>query len=214
MSIFRKIFYPKSDDKLVENGKRLGIENIICPYCGKNLDEIPTRKKKCTNCGNTIIIRRGELLTQEQAIIKDWKTRLEKFGFTENEFSKHREALTQQFGHTPSINDTIWRFLNSQIVKTKDKAIYYEMAHLVSMEGKDPKPYLAEVSKQTLLECKKLRARKVGVRNCTDAYVRPECHKLENQIFTPKEALEKMAIPALCQNKDGCRCWYFQIYDE
>lgn len=214
MSIFRNIFKPKPDDKPVENKQLRGIDNIICPYCGKNLDEPPTRKKKCRYCGKTIVVHKGKLLTEEQAIIEDWKTRLGKFGFTENEFHKHREALTQQFGHTPSINDTIWRFLNSQIVKTRDKTIYYEMAHLVSMEGKDPKPYMAQASRQTLLECKNLRGKKVGVRNCTDAYVRPECRRLENQVFTIREALEKMPIPSLCQNKDGCRCWYFPVYDE
>lgn len=185
---------------------------VNCPYCKEELKEAPTRKKKCPNCGNYIFVRKGELLTEEQATIKDWINRLERLDLTEEMFEIHRAALVKQFGKPPLINDVIWRFLNAQLTKSRDffnlKIVYLEMARLVSMEGKDPKPYLVKACKMELLELKKSGTSKVKVYTCNDNLVCSECRKLENKVFTIAEALETMPVPHLCQNQNGCRCWW------
>ena len=186
-----------------------------CPNCNYKLKEVPTRKKKCPTCGKYIFVRSGELLTENQATIKDWIKRLENLGLTEKEYKLHSATLAKQFGQTPLINDVIWRFFNLQLTKSKSyfnsKIIYLEMARLLSKEGKDPNRYLAEAAKMELLELKKSWVLKVTIYTCNDNFVCSVCRKLENQVFTIANALEKMPIPYTCQNKDGCRCTWGSV---
>ena len=55
------------------------LREAICPYCKKGLKKIPSRKTKCTNCGESIFVRSSPerikiLCTEEQAkeIDKQW----------------------------------------------------------------------------------------------------------------------------------------------
>ncbi len=78
-----------------------------------------------------------------------WLDRLNRLGVSRTEFNHHREELSGQFGFTASVNDTIWRILNTLVEKhTKDRHrlewIYREMAALTSQEGKDPTQYLEQ----------------------------------------------------------------------
>lgn len=97
-------------------------------------------------------MRNGQLVTEEQATIMDWLVHLELFGITRKDFDKHRQELSKQFGGQASVNDTLWRILNTLVVDyAKDDAaleqVYREMAKLVSSEGKDPTQYLVEAEK-------------------------------------------------------------------
>jgi hypothetical protein len=190
--------------------------NDKCPYCNQILSQKPTRKKKCPNCGNPIFVRGGQLLTEEQATIKDWLTRLENLGLTEKVYHSHEDALRKQWGFKPKINDVIWRFLNSRLSIPSDyftnKIIFLEMARLVLNEGKDPKQYLAEAAKQELLEIKASQVKQVSVYTVNDNFVCSECRKLEKETFTVESALINLPIPKNCTNQDGCRCSYRPIY--
>jgi len=109
----------------------------------------PTRKQECPHCNKFILVRNGELVTEEQATIIDWLIRLESFGVTQRDFDKHRDELSKQFGLQASVNDTLWRILNKLVVDYARspaalEQVYREMAGLVSSEGKDPTQYLVE----------------------------------------------------------------------
>jgi len=123
-----------------------------CPTCGNTLQTKPRRKQKCPHCGNLILVRAGQLVTEEEALISDWLIRLEGFGVSRKDFDKTQKQLSKQFGKPAGVNDTVWRVLNELVAKyARDAAtleqIYREMASLVSREGKDPTPYLLEAEK-------------------------------------------------------------------
>jgi predicted RNA-binding Zn-ribbon protein involved in translation (DUF1610 family) len=52
-------------------------EPAYCPYCNKQLEKRPVRNTKCPMCGAKIILRKGQLLTEEQAAAYDTKELVE-----------------------------------------------------------------------------------------------------------------------------------------
>ena len=187
-----------------------------CPYCGFTLEPRPRRKKKCPHCGEPIFVRQGNLLTQEQAEVGDWLNRVEYLGVTRKDFDRNRQELAKQFGFTPSVNDTIWRVLNSLIVPGRShqelRFVYQEMADLVWKEGKDPKPYQAEAAKHELLEMKEgfdiFENVRVTTTTCNDDLVCPACREFAKRTFTIDEALATLPVPNGCQSEERCRCTY------
>lgn len=135
-------------------GKQMNLKELFkpsskCPSCKAILPTKPARKQDCPHCGQVIRVRQGKLVTEEKAQIIDWMQRLDAFGISDQEFAKHRTRLSEQFGHTASVNDTIWRILNSLVGKYANDTsmlehVYREMASLVSSEGKDPTEYLTQ----------------------------------------------------------------------
>lgn len=189
-----------------------------CPYCSAVLEKKPARKTKCPHCGNYIFVRKGHLLTEDQMTIEEWVNRLAEFGVTKEVFSRHRKQLSEQFGSQPSVNDIIWRVLNSLAASTTDhsqaKLVYHEMAYLVRGEGNDPKPYLAEAAKHELLDLKKSGViSRVRVQTANDSFVCAQCRALAEKVFTVEQALNDMPIPNACENENGCRCWYSSVVD-
>ena len=88
-------------------------------------------------------------MPSEHDHVYQWLDRLNRLGVTRTDFNHHREELSRQFGFTASVNDTVWRILNTLVIKyARDshllEQIYREMAALVSQEGKDPSPYLEQ----------------------------------------------------------------------
>ena len=189
-----------------------------CPYCAKTLEKKPKGKRKCPHCAQSIRVRQGKLLTEEQCDIEDWIKRLEKYGVNQKTFTRHRKQLSRKFGTRASVNDTIWRILNTLVSQTRDyqeqSFIYQEMARLVSMEGKDSKPYIAELLKARLMHFKQdgvIDA--VKIKTCNDDLVCQACRSLANKVYSLDAALEQMPIPTLCQSERGCRCWYVGVIE-
>lgn len=123
-----------------------------CPSCNVTLETRPTRKQECPHCKKLILVRDGELVTEEQAVILDWLGSLENFGITRKIFDEHRDKLSKKFGFQAGVNDTLWAILNNLVMSHAKNAfaleqIYREMAKLVSSEGKDPTQYLLEAEK-------------------------------------------------------------------
>ncbi len=67
-----------------------------CPYCEFELEEKPTRKKKCPNCSEYIIVRQGELYTEEQAEIMYQVGILEQYGASQKMFEEARKTSLQK----------------------------------------------------------------------------------------------------------------------
>jgi len=201
-----------------------------CPYCGFKFEKIPTRKKKCPECGNYIYVRFGKLYTEEEKDIKDLLDNftMQELGVTRNIFNKTRQELSQEFGVVASVNDTSWRILNLIVVKdisiTHKKIAYQAMASILKDEGKNTDKILAQAHEMELLEGKaenEARAKKfrkellemknigskmlVKILTANDEYVCEECGKLSKMTFTIDEFLETMPIPYTCTNAK-CRC--------
>jgi DNA-directed RNA polymerase subunit RPC12/RpoP len=127
---------------------------ITCPYCKQPLEKAIKRKTPCPHCGSVIFVRQGELVTEEEAQILDWLKRLEPFGLNKKNFEQEREMLCERFMTKASVNDTVWSFLNSWVgahkISQETKMAYYEMARLVDIEGKDPRPYISAALRSQL----------------------------------------------------------------
>jgi len=181
------------------------------------LESAPKRKKKCPHCGKFIFIREGKLVTEDAANVSDMLGRLSGLGVTQKDFDNQRKELSKKFGFTATVNDTTWKILNELPSKTKDMQylpmIYYEMARLVSTEGKDPKPYLSTMHKIRLQEMNRAgvkTVRIVGVGGRGDDYSLCEkCKALYGKKLDIDLAIHTLPIPNLCAQDDGwCRCSY------
>lgn len=187
-----------------------------CPYCASTLESAPTRKKKCPHCGKSIYVREGKLVSEDDAKITDMLSRLSGFSVTRRDFDNQRSKLSKRFGFTAPVNDTLWGLLNELIPKTRDphtkKLVYYEMARLVSEEGKDPKPYLSNALQIELEELNKDGAKTVRIVGAgnrgDDPSACKKCKSLHGKKFEINVARQTLPIPTLCENESGCRCSY------
>lgn len=188
-----------------------------CPYCAAALESTPTRKKKCPHCGKYIFVLEGKLVTEDDAAISDMLARLSGFGVTRKDFDNQRKQLSNRFGFTAPVNDTFWGIFNEMISKSRDqhtkKMIYYEMARLISGEGKDPKPYLSEALQIELQGLKKDGAKTVRIANYSmrgdDPSTCKKCRALQGKKVDVDIALQTLPVPPLCEQDDGwCRCSY------
>ena len=193
-----------------------------CPYCELELDKKPTRKKKCPNCSEYIIVRRGELYTEEQAEIMDQVGILEQFGASQEMFEEEREELSKQFGLQASVRDTLWKMLNSLIPQQErsvnKELLYMRMAYFVEEEGRDPSQLIEQamqlkgtrIKKEVLGDKKEFGGLfnniryKVNTRN--DDIVCDRCNEISKRTYTIDDFLKKMPIPNNCSNPRGCRC--------
>jgi hypothetical protein len=188
-----------------------------CPYCNQVLTPPPKWGKKCPFCGQQFMIRQGEPVTLEEAKFRDGLLLLEEYGVTRKDFDRHRADLTKQFGFKASVDDTVWRILNSLIAKERDiqilRRIYFEMGRLVSQEGKNPRPYFAEAHKLELLRLKRDGVKTVRIVGCgrrvDDQHACSACKALWGKRFAIDEAMSLLPIPNKCESPDGlCRCEY------
>jgi hypothetical protein len=159
-----------------------------------------------------MFVRGGDVVTEDEAATRDWLAAVAQLGITRTEFDRHREELSSQFGTRASVTDIAWRLLNALVGRTGDEQrlafIYWEMARLVSQEGKDSKPYLREASRHQLLSLRRSGARVVQVSHANDPWVCSACRALHGKRWAIDEALSRMPIPDSCREPSGCRCHY------
>lgn len=194
-----------------------------CPNCGAELENISDWKNgkiDCPHCEGVIVVRTGKLFAEDEANVRDGlesvNRRLFDYEITREEFNQIREELSKEFGLIASVNDTLWRILNS--INTPDKSyqdrkfIYMAMDDILRGEGKSSNEILAKVCEMELLGNKEL-SENLGInlvvksKTVNDSYVCDECKKLSEETFTIDEALETMPIPHRCTN-DVCRCYW------
>lgn len=199
-------------------GKESPERKAKCPHCRAALDPKPKRKAKCRYCGQAFVVRGGVLLTEEEAAIQDWLSRLESLGVTRKDFDSHRQQLSRQFGFKAPVNDTIWRILNSLITAKADHVqlvrVYVEMAGLLRLEGKDARWCSEEARRHHLLEViEGLRDSahsgfdmRLVVSTCNDSLVCPVCQALAKRTYTLAEA--ESLLTSTCRSEGGCRCSY------
>jgi len=207
MSLFRA---HEHDAPHASEGKTTAAD---CPSCGHPLDPRPSRKVNCPHCGEIIRVRKPYLMTEREYQYEKWSFDIEDVGLSRQDIDFHRDALAEQFGFDPGVNDVIWRVLNSLIsvgqAKATMKKAYFHMAELARSEGKDPRPYLVEHFKIELAGFKASEViTKVAIRTMYDDETCPHCKKLEGKVLDIDEAITKLPVPNLCSSEIGCRCFY------
>ena len=75
----------KKRSQAVKAYHRKPVSPAFCPYCKFEFEERPTRNRKCPKCQSQIILRRGRILTKEQASTHDVR-----------ELAKHRKSIEVQ----------------------------------------------------------------------------------------------------------------------
>lgn len=215
----------------------------ICPYCGKALEKVPQRKKKCKFCGNFIFVKRlpstreTVLVTESEAkkIDLEWEKRNERieylnilagYGLKENDFERRKSELSEKRKGEASDRDVVLSLLNEltlKYIKNNDyqglSHLYYTMALILDKAGKDFKECLAQSNKMNLLDfrtagIKKVRIRTAGEQSCS------ACKALSGKVISVDEALKSMPLP--CEhctssvhsdNPGFCRCQYVYEMD-
>ncbi len=193
----------------------MNIKQVKCPYCVYQFDLPLKQKSKCPNCGNFVFVNNEELITWEEFDIKNWTERLY---ITRVIFDTKRKKLSQEFGQTVSVNDTIWSILKDQS-ESDDlfarKVAFYEMVSLAILEEKDAQPYIKLALETTLIELKIRGVKEVEIVGSGERNGEPSiCEKCREEIgkkLSIEDALKNMPIPMVCENPDGCRCTYRPI---
>lgn len=205
MSFFRKLFNRPPEQPVTETGN--------CPYCNTVLDPKPKRKKKCPACGNSVYVRGGALITEEDLEVIFSLTRLEHFGIDRERFDREREALSVQLGRKASAADTLWRILNTLLSETDDEQtrgmIYRYMASNLQQEGKVNIELLRKSARQELLEIKEIAIFDyIRTSTVNDDLVCENCREVATQVFKLQDALAELPVPNRCTSEYGCRCVY------
>jgi hypothetical protein len=185
--------------------------HAACPYCDARLDQRPTGQTNCPHCGQPIYVRRGQLLTEEEAQIQSWLTRLGYFGVGRETFDEHRQQLSDELGVQAGVTDTIWRVLYAlagTVSEHKQEQIYHELASLSVREKRDPTPYLRQANTIHLTRLKREGVKTVTTLTASDGHVCPDCRALAGTRMPIEEALASLPVPNNCQSPSGCRCCY------
>jgi len=196
---------------------------VACPSCQTALERTPQRRTRCTRCGQPILVRRGHVLTEDDARAIDVCSKLT---VPLQRLWHARDDLSREWGRQASASDGAWRVLNELVTEAPEyhtrKMIYFQMARFLWEEGRDHLE-IARLSRQMqLADWKKsaddgwldLRRARVEVITAREASC-PACRALDGAQFTYEVAAKQNPIPvAECTHQVGghacgwCRCEY------
>ncbi len=180
----------------------LGNTEPVCPYCSKGLDKMPSRKKRCSHCGNYMYVRtrpsdRKRVVVTEQDAVKideQWmkeRSTYDAYLADKREFETQKAVLMKKWGREPSDSDVYWAIYNKQLLehaKRGDWGLYrntrFSMAELLRREKRN-RPAL-----ETYLEVSYLDAN--GPRNMGGVFD-PEITR-KYPPFSPDKAFQAPAI--------------------
>jgi hypothetical protein len=181
-----------------------------CPYCGTILEPPPKRKKACPSCGEVIVVRKGQLVTQAAGERMDLMVR---YGIEQQEFLATEEVLAKKFNMAPPPRDVVWVILDERGRASEKKADYQQMtwnyrqrAMFLHEEGRDASHLLEQEARWSLIANQAFGLEKVRILTCNDEYVCDQCRSLAKKVFDISEALKSMPIPP--KGCPFCRCMY------
>lgn len=175
-----------------------------CPSCGVPLDPAPKRKTACPKCGRAIYVRRGRLLTIEDAKRFDWQREQD---IDDSTWERERERLANSFGAPPSTDDIAWGILSQRASAGDTGALWAQARHLYE----NHRPFLRMLH---AFHKARLREQKSSVsvlaESCCDA-----CRPQHGKRLTASEAVQLSLLPqSACtreSNSKGeawCNCAY------
>jgi hypothetical protein len=204
----------------------------ICPNCGHLLTAWPTRRKKCPQCAEMIIVRTIDtlktLVTTAEADVID----------TERKRKAHRNKLLEILQSTttsweewgklkskldsievkkpdiPTMNVAACRILDKNVYARNSRKDYSgasralnAMARFSVLVGESPIGLLREGHNRRLMELKENGYKTVYVSvACSCA----ECMKMKGMKLTIREAMERQLLPVeTCLRKAYFLTWYF-----
>lgn len=110
----------------------VGNTNAICPYCGQQLDKMPSRKKDCPHCRQPMFVRtrpgdgQRVIVTVGQAdqIEEQWSIvngMHASYLAKKKRFLETKACLAKRFGREPSDNDIAWSLFNDDMLTYASK---------------------------------------------------------------------------------------------
>ena len=126
----------------------------VCPYCNRQLEKRPGKKKQCPHCGQFIYVRtrpsdeQQVLVTEAQAdqIAEQWSMvngTHEAYLAAKKDFAEEKAKLAKRFGREPSDNDVRWSQLNRELLEYARQRNWgffrnakFEMAEILRKESK------------------------------------------------------------------------------
>lgn len=203
-----------------------------CPHCGHTFEKMPSRKRKCPTCGESVIVKKDPateqkiLMTEKQAsaadvawkqiyFVRRWARRLE---ITESEVHSRHAKMAP--GTSP--RDALWSIMNERSQgasdHTESKMALFEMGLFLHEEGRDNLKVMQEAARAQLREI-----RSVGIRDEVKIFSEggcDTCRALDGTVLTIEQALKTMPIPCPeCvhdvndSGRGWCRCMYFGHLD-
>lgn len=213
--------------------KKQKLALVACPYCGCVLEEKPTRKKKCPECGKPIYVRtlpstREKVLVTESRASEieeewgriHWRNRwfgdLASLGITEEEIAATRKKAPYRINDA----DLVWSLLNKaahESARNQDfhrlKRANYSMALFLDEEGRDFRHVLAEAAKSELWYYRQQGVKAVRILTAGESSCEV-CREHDGKVYSIAEALQQMPIPVPgCTHRmtgpaGFCRCTY------
>lgn len=108
--------------------KLIGNAHATCPHCGKHLDKMPGRKKKCPHCEHFMFVRTRPSDKQRVLVTEEQVERIEELWSIENgthsiylanrnRVSEEKTRLAKRLGREPSDNEVSWSILNQELME-------------------------------------------------------------------------------------------------
>jgi hypothetical protein len=175
-----------------------------CPYCNKELNAPPKKKKKCSMCGNFIYVRSSRVLfpstclTEDEAFATDEFYYLKEYGLEKEDFfAKNRIISDKMNGKGAHIETCISIYEELLLEKTEDtqlQILYFRIALLNYKLGRDFISHLQHAAKMQLKKLKQYGHKhvKISSMGCCDV-----CQKLDGGVLTIEEALKEKPVPCL-----------------
>lgn len=196
------------------------VSSPSCPYCKKQLEKMPTRRRKCPHCKEEIVVRTSplsgdkvllkedqvaqvEAVWTEYRVLKKWIKKLNaEYGITTEQLIKKKSNLGQKFKTDPNLSDVIWGIFNDQVgeiakANTVDyhsfKMLHFNQAMFLYETKKPFYNMLYQSSRIGLLLHQQNGVKKVKILAADNSC--DVCREMNGKQFTVKNALEDMPIP-------------------
>jgi uncharacterized Zn finger protein (UPF0148 family) len=192
-----------------------------CPYCLSILAKVPSRKAKCPNCGEVILIRDGKMVTEKEAkrIDERWKIlgALKDFNILEPEFNRLVEEQRNKLNADPDPIELILSIAIEQAGRIKNlEALEMhldKLAYSLNKAGKEYRDYQVKARLTSLNHLKQNGAKTVKISASVTSC--PNCLESKNKILPIDEAIATMPLPnKLCTRflfdptRGFCDCRY------
>lgn len=204
----------------------------ICPHCGYEFEKMPSRKRKCPECKEEVIVRSKNkvkvLMTPVEARIfdaeKKEKARKKRLAgylhMAQLEFKSLddiKKRLEKRTGTKWSYEDTVWKVLNEAVIEGLAAQNYrglqhvnFAMAHYERDHGRDCFESVREMHRMQLMEYLNEGYGRDGYKwkvRISGPCECPYCTEIKKRTFEIEEALDKMPFPSR-----ECEVWTSEAF--
>jgi predicted Zn-ribbon and HTH transcriptional regulator len=193
----------------------------ICPHCGYEFEKLPSRKRKCPECTEEVLVRSKNKLkmlmtpVEAGAFDAEKKEKARKKKLAEYLYMAHlefkslddvKECLKKKTGTRWTYEDMVWKVLNEAVIKGLAAQNYrvlqhvnFAMAHFERDHGRDCFESVKEMHRMRLMEYLSEGYGRDGYNwkvKVSASCECPHCSEIKERTFGMEEALEKTPFPS------------------